>query len=452
MTESIFSRGETRDRAARFVVKPRIGLDSRREDLLREADDEHVTKLLATDLAGVADPDRAAGDGRRMSEFAERSEESALNFAKTHGAHRAHRLQGSEDLQDTFRRMKAARRERAKRVEPVGPRAAFGQRRELIQDRQREGAERLEVPHLIFQGLGACALCVDARALELKRTKQPTETTLPSLARADHRSVDEKVFEATRHSKGAVVGKGALGDGSLQRLHRVGPLRLELSVEVLVARDEDILGRRRCAADRLRDHAKGEVLGKSARRKIARRAVEERQERAAAGVWAGRAAPEGKGNLRAAKSLAEVRTIASGGMHNDGHGIEGDALSREVSDAARDLQALAAFTGRGEEVDALVAEFVGLTRARKEMRATAAETRFGGLARLWVQGEGRENLRVTGHFGHENARRAAGEHLDEMRFAEGLYADVEEDAWRQGRLRRFGCEGEQTSPVEQLML
>ena len=116
-----------------------------REEALREPGDEDDVEGHAADLVGRGDVDApSAPFAWRRDDLCEPPLEDETNLGQVYGTHRRHRRELGERPQDDVWSSERAGREGGEAVKPFAPGGVYRERSEIIEDRHRVGAERVE--------------------------------------------------------------------------------------------------------------------------------------------------------------------------------------------------------------------------------------------------------------------------------------------------------------------
>ena len=201
----------------------------------------------------------------------------------------------------------------------------------------------------------------------------------------------------------------------------------------------------------------GKVLREPPRRQPLGGARQQRQQRAAAGIWCARAARKPGRRTGAAQRGLERRRVHVRGAHQDRHPVQRDAAGRFLQNGAGDLHALASLPGRGEEHDIAIGGGRGRPRWRRVGREqiTAHARQGAGAVRLrrTLQADARqlrqrlERAPVTRRHGGEQPRGARRQRFHQC--ARGVVGnrDVEQQD-RTGRQRFPACRGRRGRPQQ----
>jgi hypothetical protein len=224
---------------------------------------------------------------------------------------------------------------------------AARQRGELLDERQGEAREVIEVFRGAFQGQCTRIVLLELSAPDRDLGGQALKPAAPAVDAADDGGIDEESFPAPGGTQRAFecCGTGVRIDVLVRGL-------LVRRVPLFIDRQQPFFGGDPGlfrGNSRLRHPSEGQVLGEAPRAQPLGRTREQCQECAAGRVRSGAAAREPRGDGSTAQGLLEVRAIEAGCAKEHGHAVKGHTACGLHLDATGDLDALARLTRPGGE-------------------------------------------------------------------------------------------------------
>ena len=289
--------------------------------------------------------------GGRNGQLGQPARENQAHFGEGDGPDRTHGSKLGEQREDARRVSQSAGGECAERVQPRGPGRARRKRRERVEQRQREVAQRSEVGHLALDALGLRLVFGEGRESGSKLRLETVQPPLPAAPAADHRRLDQELLPAPRSSQGARHDRCVQVYRPPGIVRGSGILRQGRS-ELRIRRHPAVTGRRRLrwrAGDGLRNLAEAQVLGEPARGETVGGAGKQREKGASRGIGLLRSRGEVRGDSGTHKRLLQQRTILERRPEQHRHPVERNASLRLAAHQAGDLDAFAAFSRRGKE-------------------------------------------------------------------------------------------------------
>ena len=370
--------------APRLVEQQRVLAVLLRKDPLGQARYEHHVEQPAAGMLRAAHEHPAValrgGGGRQLRQPLG---QHVAHLGKRYRTDPRHRPQLAQHRQHAVRLPQRHRDQCLQGVQPVAPRRFIRERGQALDHRQREPLQMAEVTEIALDGLEARGLRIVSRAggaAQLQLLRQAGKPAAPAVEPAYDRGVDQQAVPLPGGARR--IGRGRLADGAgvfseirfgAVRWRRVRQCRRRQQLRGLrgMAPGVKVLGRGAVGAERrrLRD---GKVLREPARRQPLGGARQQRQQRAAAGIWCARAARKPRRRTGAAQRGLERRRIHVRGAHQDRHPVQRDAAGRFLQNGAGDLHALASLPGRGEEHDIAVGGGRGRPRWRRVGREQIA--------------------------------------------------------------------------------
>ncbi len=374
------------------VEQQRILAAALRKHALREAGDEHDAERAAAQRVRRGDEDAAEARLRRLAIELSTGAAAARDAPRRASAGRprpsaadppAVRARAPDGAARAARARPGARANRPRapaRAAPPGRRSAAARSwsRSSRASRSRSNRRGLRGARLVRRELRARRSASSSRRPPSRRRQRAARPVGPtSEATAASTSSDSQRHGArTSVRSGGAAGAGASGVVEQRQQRHLA------AHERLVGRDHE---RRRLGvgtAGRVapRHLAEGQVLGEAARREVVRGAGEQRQEGPAGRIRASRAAREPRGHLGPLERLLERAPVGFGRANHERHLVERHATRRLVEDPARDLDGLAGFPRRREELDAVVGVAQRRDRREEETPDTSerADTRIAG--------------------------------------------------------------------------
>ncbi len=327
-------------------------------------------------------------------------------------------------------------------AKPFAPRRPRRQRGERGNLRQRDVAQMLEVENLTIDRRRAYVVVLEFGAPESQLGVKPAQTPFPALAIADNRGVDQQPLPSPGRAQSAFDHRHWIGHVGTR--WRGGRRRLKLrgrraARRFEVRRDEA----RRFVAIRIRHLGERKILRVAARREMLGRASQQREQGAATGLGASRAARKAGRNRGPGERLFEIRHVTSRRVQSDCHPVERDASGRLGKNPARNFDALLHLARRRDDFDRIVELALGrglvaeqvILKPRDRSRARGCAGR-GRRCHAKRRGEHRERGRVA--FGHccEYRGRARGERRVQFALERRADRDIEHQDRHRGVARR----------------
>ncbi len=198
-----------------IVEQQRILTQLLRKHPLRQAGREHDLEHSAPGLMRAADEDASVSIRRRLHlERQQSSGEDIADFEQRDRSDCGHRPQIGEHPQHVFRLAEDARREPLEALQPIAPGRFVGPLRDRLDQRERKGAQVLEILQLAFEVRNARRVWLVFRELANLQAillRQTIQAPRPALAAADDSRLDEQAFpfpgrpERARRTSGLVI-------------------------------------------------------------------------------------------------------------------------------------------------------------------------------------------------------------------------------------------------------
>ena len=395
-----------------------------REQPFGQARQEDDAEAAAARLMRAADEDAAVSAIRRLDrQQPEALGEHVAHFPERHGADVGERSQLRQHAQHARRTPQYPRHERMEPREPRRPEIALGPSGQLVDQRQREVPEAAQVPALALDGGNARRLrFVADERLELAcqlRVEAP-QPPVPSVAVVNELRVDQQVFplpRGTQRARGNRVQSVAAGIGGLDL-----PDRLARGVRRLAVLFVGPVGPRLGGGTRLvsgRHLAERQVFGEPASGQVLGRARQQRKQRPPGGIGPAGAAIEPRRDPGSRAGMFEEPDVLLRRSHEHGHLVEAHAVGGACEDSPRDLQALPAFAGCGEQLHRCVP--LGLRRRirREQVPPEPRQRRGGPIVGDGLDGQSQRDKRVVrlvilGRQRHERRRRSGDQRGDDV--------------------------------------